>query len=224
MARPRAERLAEDDGFVRTSEIERILERVARGHAQPSRPRRRCRSAARATCVERRRRGRVLLEDRRASDVLGDLRLMKRSDEGASSEKAHRRPRFVEDCVREMIARRRRRGSRSRRRAASWSARREPARRSTSTTSSPSAHGDRSASSPRRRRWRPRRRSTTTPSSGSAPAGRPRPGRDAIVTVAARRPAHAAARSPKTKSQRPAARSRATVDVDAARATHGRSP
>jgi GTP cyclohydrolase-4 len=30
--------------------------------------------------------------------------LMKRTDEGAVVEKAHRRPRFVEDCVREMIA------------------------------------------------------------------------------------------------------------------------
>lgn len=30
--------------------------------------------------------------------------LMKRSDEGAVVEKAHRRPRFVEDCVREMLA------------------------------------------------------------------------------------------------------------------------
>jgi GTP cyclohydrolase I/GTP cyclohydrolase-4 len=29
--------------------------------------------------------------------------LMKRTDEGAVVEKAHRRPRFVEDCVREMI-------------------------------------------------------------------------------------------------------------------------
>ena len=29
--------------------------------------------------------------------------LMKRSDEAAVVEKAHRRPRFVEDCVREMI-------------------------------------------------------------------------------------------------------------------------
>ena len=29
--------------------------------------------------------------------------LMKRSDEGHVVEKAHRRPRFVEDCVREMI-------------------------------------------------------------------------------------------------------------------------
>ena len=38
--------------------------------------------------------------------------LMKRSDEGAVVEKAHRRPRFVEDCVREMIARRRRGTSR----------------------------------------------------------------------------------------------------------------
>jgi GTP cyclohydrolase I/GTP cyclohydrolase-4 len=30
--------------------------------------------------------------------------LMKRSDEAEVVEKAHRRPRFVEDCVREMIA------------------------------------------------------------------------------------------------------------------------
>ncbi len=30
--------------------------------------------------------------------------LMKRADEGAIVEKAHRRPRFVEDCVREMVA------------------------------------------------------------------------------------------------------------------------
>ena len=30
--------------------------------------------------------------------------LMKRSDELAVVEKAHRRPRFVEDCVREMVA------------------------------------------------------------------------------------------------------------------------
>ena len=30
--------------------------------------------------------------------------LMKRSDEGHVVEKAHRRPRFVEDCVREMVA------------------------------------------------------------------------------------------------------------------------
>ena len=29
--------------------------------------------------------------------------LMKRSDEGAVVEKAHRRPRFVEDCVRETV-------------------------------------------------------------------------------------------------------------------------
>jgi GTP cyclohydrolase-4 len=29
---------------------------------------------------------------------------MKRSDEGAVVEKAHRRPRFVEDCVREMVS------------------------------------------------------------------------------------------------------------------------
>ena len=39
--------------------------------------------------------------------------LMKREDEGAVVEKAHRRPRFVEDCVREIGRRRRRRASAS---------------------------------------------------------------------------------------------------------------
>ncbi len=41
--------------------------------------------------------------------------LMKRSDEAHVVEKAHRRPRFVEDCVREMVARRDRSVSRARR-------------------------------------------------------------------------------------------------------------
>jgi GTP cyclohydrolase IV len=47
--------------------------------------------------------GHVLLdivEDSMSSEI---YELMKRSDEGAVVEKAHRRPRFVEDCVREMI-------------------------------------------------------------------------------------------------------------------------
>jgi GTP cyclohydrolase I/GTP cyclohydrolase-4 len=42
-----------------------------------------------------------LVEDSMSSEI---YELMKRSDEGAVVEKAHRRPRFVEDCVREMIA------------------------------------------------------------------------------------------------------------------------
>ena len=67
--------------------------------------------------------------------------LMKRSDEGAVVEKAHRRPRFVEDCVREMIRgvveRVRRPGGRS---TSSPPARRT-SRRSTSTTSSAERFG-----------------------------------------------------------------------------------
>ena len=46
--------------------------------------------------------GRLLhiVEDSMSSEI---YELMKRSDEGAVVEKAHRRPRFVEDCVREMV-------------------------------------------------------------------------------------------------------------------------
>ena len=42
----------------------------------------------------------TIVEDSMSSEI---YELMKRSDEGAVVEKAHRRPRFVEDCVREMI-------------------------------------------------------------------------------------------------------------------------
>src|SRR5919108_710675 len=42
----------------------------------------------------------AIVEDSMSSDI---YELMKRSDEGAVVEKAHRRPRFVEDCVREMV-------------------------------------------------------------------------------------------------------------------------
>jgi GTP cyclohydrolase I/GTP cyclohydrolase-4 len=41
-----------------------------------------------------------IVEDSMSSEI---YELMKRSDEAAVVEKAHRRPRFVEDCVREMI-------------------------------------------------------------------------------------------------------------------------
>lgn len=47
---------------------------------------------------------RVLLEIAEASMSSEIYELMKRSDEVEVVEKAHRRPRFVEDCVREMIA------------------------------------------------------------------------------------------------------------------------
>jgi GTP cyclohydrolase I/GTP cyclohydrolase-4 len=43
----------------------------------------------------------AIVEDSMSSEI---YEMMKRSDEGAVVEKAHRRPRFVEDCVREMIA------------------------------------------------------------------------------------------------------------------------
>jgi GTP cyclohydrolase I/GTP cyclohydrolase-4 len=46
----------------------------------------------------------TLLEIAEASMSSEVYELMKRSDEVAVVEKAHRRPRFVEDCVREMIA------------------------------------------------------------------------------------------------------------------------
>jgi GTP cyclohydrolase-4 len=42
----------------------------------------------------------AIVEQSMSSEI---YELMKRSDEGAVVEKAHRRPRFVEDCVREMI-------------------------------------------------------------------------------------------------------------------------
>jgi GTP cyclohydrolase-4 len=48
--------------------------------------------------------GTVLLEIAEASMSSEIYELMKRTDEVAVVEKAHRRPRFVEDCVREMIA------------------------------------------------------------------------------------------------------------------------
>ena len=41
----------------------------------------------------------AIVEESMSSEI---YELMKRSDEGAVVEKAHRRPRFVEDCVREI--------------------------------------------------------------------------------------------------------------------------
>jgi GTP cyclohydrolase IV len=42
----------------------------------------------------------AIVEDSMSSEI---YELMKRTDEAAVVEKAHRRPRFVEDCVREMV-------------------------------------------------------------------------------------------------------------------------
>ena len=62
----------------------------------------RCTSAAPRAATPRSRPPTLLeiVEDSMSSEI---YELMKRSDEGAVVEKAHRRPRFVEDCVREMI-------------------------------------------------------------------------------------------------------------------------
>ena len=68
----------------------------------------RCTSAAPRSCDGRDRRARRCWRSSRTRCRSEIYELMKRSDEAAVVEKAHRRPRFVEDCVREMIARRRR--------------------------------------------------------------------------------------------------------------------
>ena len=62
----------------------------------------RCTSAARRTATPTSTPQALLaiVEDSMSSEI---YELMKRSDEGAVVEKAHRRPRFVEDCVREMV-------------------------------------------------------------------------------------------------------------------------
>ena len=91
---------AQADGFG-DDEIERIFEAVPGRHAQPARARHALRRLPRGL-RHRHRRQRLLaiVEDSMSSEI---YELMKRSDEGAVVEKAHRRPRFVEDCVREMI-------------------------------------------------------------------------------------------------------------------------
>ena len=101
--------------------------------------------------------------------------LMKRSDEGAVVEKAHRRPRFVEDCVREMIggvvdAARRPRATRT-----SSARARRTSRRSTSTTSSPSASAC-SASCATSSRRASTRCITSRCATGSTPPGADRRG------------------------------------------------
>ena len=74
--------------------------------------------------------------------------LMKRSDEVAVVEKAHRNPRFVEDCVREMVRRVAEAYPELRDGAASSSPARRTSRRSTATPWSPSAPACSPRSSP----------------------------------------------------------------------------
>jgi GTP cyclohydrolase-4 len=90
-----------DDGFT-DDEIERILERVPvathnqRGLATLHIGRTEtCRTPVDAA---------LLLAIAEASMSSETYELLKRSDESAIVEKAHARPRFVEDCVREMVA------------------------------------------------------------------------------------------------------------------------
>lgn len=91
----------EDDGFT-SAEVDRILERVpVATHNQrgvgtlyvgcPED----CAETVDAEALL------AIVEDAMSSEI---YELMKRGDEAAVVEKAHRRPRFVEDCVREMIA------------------------------------------------------------------------------------------------------------------------
>ena len=144
------ERLAED-GFS-AEQIERIIESVpVATHNQ------RGLATLQIGCIEEcdaEIDASALLEIAESSMSSEIYELMKRSDEVEVVEKAHRRPRFVEDCVREMIAG-------VVRRFRSWTARassrraRRTSRRSTSTTSSPSAtdcsraaRGDRLAARP----------------------------------------------------------------------------
>ena len=108
-------------GLVQASSRERLLgRRLRRGRGrahlrggpgrdpQPARARHAATSAARRTARTDIDAERLLaiVEDSMSSEI---YELMKRSDEGAVVEKAHRRPRFVEDCVREIGPRRHRR-------------------------------------------------------------------------------------------------------------------
>ena len=89
------------DGFT-DDEIERIFEAVPGRHAQPARPRHAAHRLPRG--LRRRDRGRRRCSRSSRTRCRSEIyELMKRSDEVAVVEKAHRRPRFVEDCVREMI-------------------------------------------------------------------------------------------------------------------------
>ena len=124
------------DGFT-DDEIDARLRARAGGHPQPARHRHALRRLPRELRRERSRR-RDLLEIVEASMSSEIYELMKRPDEVEVVEKAHRRPRFVEDCVREMIRMAVERFGRLGDDAFVSPARRT-SRRSTSTTSWPSA-------------------------------------------------------------------------------------
>ena len=85
-----------------TREIDRIFE-PCRSRPTTSAGSARCTSAAPRGCRSRStpRTLLAIVEDSMSSEI---YELMKRSDEVEVVEKAHRRPRFVEDCVREMIS------------------------------------------------------------------------------------------------------------------------
>jgi GTP cyclohydrolase IV len=97
----RARTRLREDGFS-DAQIERILERVpVATHNQ------RGLGTLHIGCLEDCDAGieaKALLEIVEGSMSSEIYELMKRSDEAAVVEKAHRRPRFVEDCVREMVA------------------------------------------------------------------------------------------------------------------------
>lgn len=97
----RARERLEADGFG-AQEVERILDAVpvathnqrGLGTLHIGCPPGRSEEIEAATLLE-------IVEESMSSEI---YELMKRSDEAAVVEKAHRRPRFVEDCVREMVA------------------------------------------------------------------------------------------------------------------------
>ena len=87
----------------RSQQIERILAARAGRHPQPARSGDAARSAAsRSASTEID--ASALLQIAESSMSSEIYELMKRADEVEVVEKAHRRPRFVEDCVREMVA------------------------------------------------------------------------------------------------------------------------
>ena len=131
-------RAAARAGLLRRRDRARVRRRPGR-HAQPARHRDAADRLPRGL-RHRHRRARLveIVEASMSSEI---YELMKRSDEAAVVEKAHRRPRFVEDCVREMIGGVLRRRSPSSATTRSSPRGRRTSSRSTSTTSWPSASG-----------------------------------------------------------------------------------
>ena len=179
------------DGFSE-DEIERIFDARPRRDAQPARPRHAAHRLPRGRATRASRRATLLdiVEDSMSSEI---YELMKRSDEGAVVEKAHRRPRFVEDCVREMIGGVVDAAHRTSPTRTSSPRARRTSRRSTSTTSSPSASAC-SASCATSSRPASTRRTRRRCASGSTAAGaEPRPARSRAL----RRASRSTRRSPK---------------------------